>query len=110
MGTLAVIDEILQEAGDLCRHNFGHHVIEAILENGDHQQLHSIAASLHFELQRSSLNRNAIYVFERALVFCADADKHSLAVSVLRKPQEFVTLAENQFGCNVARAVIRLSI
>jgi hypothetical protein len=107
--TEVLVDEILQEAGDLSRHNFGHHVISSILEHGLPKHRHCIAVALHNELQRNARNRNATYVIERALAHCATGDRQIIAHSLLSDPQDFVSLAENQFGFHVVRAVIGMS-
>merc|ERR1712187_1071326 len=106
--TVAVDGGGLQEVGDLCRHNFGHYVIQSILEHGLPEQVHRIAASLLSELHRNSRNRNAIYVLERALIHCSKDDKQILASALVRNPTDFLALAEHQYSCNVARAVIQL--
>lgn len=33
--TSALVDELLVDVGELCVHNFAHHVMESILENGE---------------------------------------------------------------------------
>jgi len=107
-GTVALVDEVLGAAGELCRHTFAHHVISSILEHGLAEQRHCVAQSLLVDLPRHARNRNASYVIEKALTYCSRDDRHAITSSLVTGPEQLVALAQNQFGSYVARALLKL--
>jgi len=106
--TSALINEVLTEVVELSRHNFGHHVIQSILEHGTQEQRGKIAGSLRGDLLRNAKNRNASFIVERALAFCIIEDQQIMAAELLSNADNLPSLAENQFGCHVAKALLRL--
>lgn len=106
--TSALINEVLTEVVELSRHNFGHHVIQSILEHGTQEQRCKIAVALRGDLLRNAKNRNASFIVERALAFCTTEDQQIMAAELLSNAENLPSLAENQFGCHVAKALLRL--
>jgi len=106
--TSALINEVLTEVVELSRHNFGHHVIQSILEHGTQEQRCKIAVALRGDLLRNAKNRNASFIVERALAFCTAEDQQIMAAELLSNAENLPSLAENQFGCHVAKALLRL--
>jgi pumilio RNA-binding family len=104
-----LIEELLSDASDLARHTFGHHVIEMVLQAGSVYQRHEIFGSLSSDLMRNAKNRNATYVVERALTSCEDEDRRVLVEELIGTPDMLVSLVENQFGCHVAKALLKIS-
>jgi len=104
-----LIAELLSDAADLARHTFGHHVIEMVLQIGSTYQRHQIVGSLSSDLMRNAKNRNATYVVERALTSCEDEDRRTLVQELIGTPEFLVSLVENQFGCHVAKALLKIS-
>jgi hypothetical protein len=102
-----LVDELLPCASDLARHTFGHHVIEVVLQTGNAHQRHMIFSALSSDLMRNAKNRNATYVVERALTCCADEDKLVLVQDLIGTPDSLIALVENQFGCYVAKALLK---
>lgn len=102
------MDEILVQADELSRHSFGHHTIRAIVEHGTSDQRHSVACALYKELFRNANHRNASLVVEKALEFCSTEDQMAIAAPLLQSPASLKALAENQFGCYVVKAVLRM--
>lgn len=119
-GPAALAAEILQEAGRLSWHSYGHHVIETILEHGSAEQRHQIAAALRGgdgaadndsssgRLLRSARNRSASHVVEKALTFCAADDRQLLVEELLSSPDAVVALAQSHFGIHVAKSLLSL--
>jgi hypothetical protein len=103
----AVINELLMDAAELSLHAFGHHVIQSILEHGTQQQRSKVAATLARDALNFGRHRSASYVMEKALTFCAPADQRLIAVKLLAQPESLPSLAD-QFGCRVAKALLRL--
>jgi len=52
-GTMQLMEEVLASAGDLIRHDFGHYVIEAMLEHGLDMQKRAIYWALEQEFARN---------------------------------------------------------
>jgi len=106
----SLLDEVVAEVQELCRHTFGHHVIEAILEHGLPSQRRRVVAALLMDLARSVRNRNASRVVEKALNFCDKQDQDTLAEALLVGDGTEGGLAEltrNHFGKHVVRALVR---
>jgi pimeloyl-CoA synthetase len=106
--TGALVEELLNESEKLCRHNFGHHVIQSILEHGLSKQRMQIVESLCADIPNNIKNRNSCYVIEKTLSYGSIEDQRKLANALLQHPESMVTLTENQFGCHIARALLRL--
>jgi len=104
-----LIEELMPDASDLARHTFGHHVTEMVLQAGSAYQRHNIFGSLIGDLKRNAKNRNATYVVEKALYSCADEDTCILVQELIGTPDLLVSLVENQFGCHVAKALLKVS-
>lgn len=81
---------------DLCRHNFGHHVVQSVLEHGHEKHRKVVANILKADLLSFAKHRNASYLVEKALSYCAveasiapnvaGSDKTSPFKSHLSKP------------------------
>ncbi|CAE8601664.1 unnamed protein product, partial [Polarella glacialis] len=108
LGTVALADEALADCDELCRHSFARHVLQSVLEHGLPKQRACIAAALRNDLLRNARNRNASYVIERALTYCAPEDRDALCYELSGDPasDNIVSLAQNQFGCYVVRALM----
>jgi len=102
-----LVEELLSSASDLARHTFGHHVIEVVLQVGSAHQRHMIFSSIKSDLMRNAKNRNATYVVERALTSCDDDDRLVMVQELIGTPEALIALVENQFGCYVAKALLK---
>jgi len=107
-GTAALTDEVLMEAEKLSRHSFGHHVAQSILEHGLPRQQKCIVSALCGDVLRFARNRNSSYVMEKVLTHCAPEDRQLLITGLLADCDTVAALAQNQFGCFVVRALLRL--
>mmetsp|Transcript_82122 Transcript_82122/g.249069 ORF Transcript_82122/g.249069 Transcript_82122/m.249069 type:complete len:497 (+) Transcript_82122:58-1548(+) len=102
-----VINELLAETADLCRHSFGHHVMESLLEHGHLVQQQQVVAVLREDLLSHAQHRCASHVVEAALAHCSAADQAAVAGDLLHE-DKMVSLAQNQFGSFVAKALLML--
>jgi len=102
-----LINELLEDATEFCRHSFAHYVIEAILDNGSPANIHTIALSLSSDIVRSAKNRSGTHVVERALLRCSLADRSDMMMELFQSADTLVALVENQFGCHVAKSLVR---
>ena len=103
---LALVDELLADFSDLCTHNFAHHVMESILENGEEHHKKHIAEVLQTDPWKYATHKNSSYLVEKALCYCSQSEQESL-IAKLGHPQTILDLAMTQFGCYVARALLR---
>jgi hypothetical protein len=106
--TVEVMDEVLVEAAELCCHDFGHYVLEAVLEHGLPEQKQRIAVALEADPVRSASDRSAVYIIEAVLQHCAPADQVRLATSLLSQPECLMRLAGDKSGCHVVKALLRI--
>jgi len=104
----AMICELLVEAAELSRHTYSHYVMESILQHGTPPELHAVSVALCVELLRNAKNRSATYVVERAVTCCSEEDRQIMISELFGTTQAMVALVENQFGCHVAKALVRL--
>lgn len=105
--TIALIDEVLHDAGDLCCHSFGHHVVQSIMEHGTYVQRRQIADALHRDLLKMAQNRHASYIVEGAFRHCSEEDRQALVSALVNSPQNIVSLAQNQFGSFVVKVLLQ---
>jgi len=106
--TEVLMDEVLEDVLELCRHSYGHHVVLTMLEHGTLSQRSRIASGLRGGLLRSARNRFASRVLEQTFIFCSVQDKHAIASDLVSSPDTVQVLAEHQCGCFVVRAILRL--
>lgn len=106
--TKDLLDEVLVEAADLCRHPYGHYVIESALEHGSCEHKHVIAEALQGHLVWHARDRSGCHVVEKALLFCSPEDQQTLASELLINPQTVPTLAEDRHGLYAVSAVMKL--
>ncbi|CAE8674113.1 unnamed protein product [Polarella glacialis] len=107
--THLLVDEMLQvptEALELCRHSFGHHVVQCILEHGLARHKELIVEVLRQDLLGNANHRSASYVVEAALSHCSIEDQHSL-LAPLVIPAVVAELAQSRYGCYVARTLLQ---
>jgi len=103
-----LIEELLAEGAELARHSYGHYVMEMGLQTGNAHQRRQICTALCVELMRNAKNRSATYVVEKALAHCDNEDRQTMMHDLCGSPESLVTLVENQFGCHVAKALLKM--
>merc|ERR1712187_417170 len=102
-----LIDEILKDAGELCRHSFAHHVMECVLEHGLPDQKHRIAFAIYEDLMQNATDPHATYVIESALKHCHATDSNTLVAALVCDQETLLCPAEHQSGLYVVKALIR---
>jgi len=103
------MDELLTEADDLCRHNFGHHVVQCMLEHSPPAQQRPILEALCSDLNRNVWNRNASFVIEKALTHCLPEEQRVLLEKLLGNPEMIQQLTQSRLAPHIAKAVSHLS-
>lgn len=106
--TAALTREILLNSGDLCRHEFGNYVIQAILEHGSLEHQLQVVAGLEgrYGLIGTATSRHGSVVVERALQHC-QAEVGQVIVNEMLGSEEAVRcLIKSEFGCHVLKTVV----
>mmetsp|Transcript_18060 Transcript_18060/g.34745 ORF Transcript_18060/g.34745 Transcript_18060/m.34745 type:complete len:484 (-) Transcript_18060:302-1753(-) len=87
-----------QAVANLCCHNFGHHVVQQIMEKGRTNHREIIVNALLFpDLIKMAQNRHASYIIEAAFDYCDEREKGMLKTELL-KGRNIIDLAKHQFG------------
>jgi len=98
-----LVEEVLNEAEDLCCHPFGHHVAQSVLEHGTAEHRDVVAATIESNPLGFAKNQNASYLVERVLSSCSDWHQDNLLCTLF---SSLADLALSRYGCYVARAVV----
>jgi len=107
--TALLLEEILDSgAKELCNHEFGSYVVRHLLEFGLPEHRHKIASALSADVMGYSKQRYGSHVVEAALKYCSAEDQQELAQKLLSTGDELTSLASNQFGHHVMRALLRV--
>lgn len=101
-----LVEELLQDAESLCCHSFAHHVIQSVLEHGEGRHKERVAKALLSDPFRFSTHKHSSYLIEKALCYCSEDDQQKF-LDVLGSPQMILELANTQYGCYVARALLQ---
>lgn len=73
-----LVEEVLQEAEDLCCHPFGHHVAQSVLEHGSDEHREIVSATIDRNPLGYARNQNASYLVERVLASNSRLDSTNL--------------------------------
>lgn len=103
---LGLMEELLNQAEDLCWHGFAHHIMQSVIEHGNDVQRRRVAEALLSNPMAYAQHKNASYLVERALCYCCQDDKRTL-LGKLSKPDAIAVLAVTQFGSYVVRSLLR---
>jgi hypothetical protein len=106
--TSCLVDELLLEADRLITNSYARHVMEMVLEHGNHEHKHKIAKTIRRNAFSTAKNRNGSYVMEKALSMCSVEDAQSIASELLSNPASFHVLVMHECGCHVVKAIMRL--
>mmetsp|Transcript_61893 Transcript_61893/g.109997 ORF Transcript_61893/g.109997 Transcript_61893/m.109997 type:complete len:443 (-) Transcript_61893:66-1394(-) len=101
-----LVSHILEEAEDLCRHSFGHHVLQAALEHGNASHRRQVAAGLLSDVESCAKHRNGSYLVEKALTYCCEEDRSAL-LECLGKSSVLADLATSPYGSFVAKTALK---
>jgi len=102
--TRRLLEEMLLDVSELCCHNFGHHVVQSVLEHGSEYHRRQVLAALSTDPLSFAKHRNASYLLEKALSLCSDEELEGLLP--LARPDVIADLALHQYGCFVGQALM----
>merc|ERR1719195_1012375 len=97
---MLLIERVLEDqqvVAGLCCHNFGHHVVQQIMEKGSPEHKKKIVHVLCTDLIKMAQSRHASYIIEAAFDFCEKEDKEKLK-NMMLKDGCIIDLAKRQFG------------
>jgi len=107
-----LVTELLADALGLSHHQFGHYVMQSVLEHGSQEHRKQLVAALCYDVRKSAHHRWANHVIETALSYCAAEEQYSIALSLGTWDEDasdaMVSLAQTQFGSFVIKALIRV--
>mmetsp|Transcript_44046 Transcript_44046/g.84577 ORF Transcript_44046/g.84577 Transcript_44046/m.84577 type:complete len:379 (-) Transcript_44046:370-1506(-) len=107
--SIPLLDEALSKADVLCKHAFGHYVIQSVLEHGTMRQREQVMEALCSDPLAFASNRNGCFVIEAAMSYCSAADQELFIERLIRRGSDkLATLAQGQFGYIVIRSMLRL--
>jgi len=110
-----LLDEVVAEAAQLCRNQYARHVLNSILEHGSVEHCREVVTALCSSgLLKHALHRQASYVVEQAIGqvhrFAGEPwDEQFDVARLLVDPEVLCTMAQNQGGCHVVRALVKPS-
>merc|ERR1712083_634241 len=106
---MGLLDEVLVEVDLLCRHSFGHYVIQSVLEHGTMRHREQVMEVLCRDPLAFAPDRNGCYVIEAAMSYCSAADQELFVDGLIGGGSDkLAMLAQGQFGSNVVRSILRL--
>jgi len=103
--TMELIDELEPHFQILCEHEFGHHVMESVLEFGHTNHILSLKTVLFENLSKFTKNRAGSYVLNKALEHCLD-DNQDLASALMAMEEGLVSVAHDSNGVHVVRTLV----
>jgi len=101
--TESLVDEVLADASQLCRHPFGNFVVQHVLKLGTALQRRSVVEILHTDIQRLARHRVASHVVRCALANGSVEDRHRLVSALTADPANCADLANHHCGSYVVR-------
>jgi hypothetical protein len=108
--TVALVDELLLEVDQLIHHNMARHVLDLILEHGNEVHKHEVSQAICSNIFYNAKSRNASYVIEKAMIYCALEDRNAIASELLNSPERFLMLATHECGSHVVKSLLRARI
>jgi len=101
--TESLVDDVLADTNQLCRHPFGNFVVQHVLKLGTARQKRSIVGTLHADIQRLARHRVASHVVRCALVNASEEDRQLLIGALTADPEDLADLAHHHCGSYVVR-------
>jgi pumilio RNA-binding family len=99
--SMKLLNEVLEQAENLCNHAFGSIVMRHFLEHGLAEHKHRVALALCTDIVTCAMQRKGSHVVEAAFRHCAPDDHRLLAERILADSTELFGLATGQFGRHV---------
>jgi hypothetical protein len=101
-----VIQKLLREVNALICNDYGIYILISILKRGDPSHNHSIARAICRKTYHHARAKKASKVVDKALVYCDDADKRTIAINLLADPESLLQIAMCEGGCFVVKELL----
>eukprot|EP00929_Paragymnodinium_shiwhaense_P035276 TRINITY_DN19064_c0_g3_i1.p1 TRINITY_DN19064_c0_g3~~TRINITY_DN19064_c0_g3_i1.p1 ORF type:complete len:480 (+),score=71.92 TRINITY_DN19064_c0_g3_i1:62-1501(+) len=101
--TMDLLEELMTDVGNLTRHEYGHYVIEALVEHGVQAHKKQIVVSLEKELSQNLHSKNALFVLDRAVKYCKGKERARLGNALQYHPETAKVLVHPVLGPHVLR-------
>merc|ERR1712187_160351 len=98
IAALAVADELMTDILALSRHEYGHYVLQALVEHGSSGHQRAIAQAFAGDLAFHVEDGSTSYVLESIFMHCAEREQQELLFAFLRGGPHVL----NAFTCKVA--------
>jgi len=102
-----LVNEILENPLDMCRHTYAHHVVNSILEHGLPEQRQRISDAIKTDLVVHACGRNTSYVVEKLLIYGNVKDQEEFTAS-LGCLENLILLGQHECGSFVVRSLARM--
>jgi len=102
-----LLEEVLEDAASLCKHEYGNFVIRHCLEFGFLEQQQWIVQALCTDLTGNARHENGSRVVESVLQFCGPQALQTVGEGLLGDEEEFVSLAKDLYGRHVVKALLK---
>jgi len=105
--TELLIKKVLSDTGSLCRHQFGHLLLQYILQYGSSIHRSAIAHVVVADIISLSTHRHASKVVSCTLAHCSPEDVERITHALLHDEQQLQILSRKEYGSSIAREVKR---
>lgn len=106
--SMKLLDEVLEEAPNLCTHAFGSIVMRHFLEHGLPAHKHVVVTALRKDLTNCALQRKGSHVVEAVLRSCTGEDRDLIVQQLLGNAESLFQLATGQFSRHVILTLLTI--
>lgn len=108
-GAITIVNELLKDVIELCRHTFAHHVMQAVIEHGSPAHRRAITHALMESAPATLVGKNASYVLETAITRSEDWEQHEIISTLLRDGSKDAAVhTRTRSGRRVLKALVKL--
>jgi hypothetical protein len=108
MYTKLLLEEVLEDAEFLCKHEYGNYVIRHCLEFGFIEHQRWIVQALCADLIGNAIDQNGSRVVEAALQFCGPQEQEIIIEELLADQTQFLSLAKGLSSRHIVKAVLKM--
>lgn len=108
VNTIEFIEEVFNGLEELCSHSYGSFVVRHLLEFGLPEHKERVVRALRTDLVGYTKHKFGSHVVEGALRHAGEHDQQVVARELLSDKDQLLTLAANQYGRHVVRALLAM--
>lgn len=102
-----LVDELLNDAAELCREDYGNYVMQHIIEHGEPLQRQRLMDALRADLPEAALHKHASTVLDKAFIYCFP-ECMSLAADILARPKILPEMVRTRCSAEAAESLMRI--